>query len=281
VKVPTRLLLVSTLGALAACSLAFRGEDYFSGPSAAGPSVDAGPVDAPTDSISKLDGNVDSAVVVPGVDAGCPNGGTFCDNFEGDSGLMWMPNTSSNAAMVRVDSVRGKDGGMSLHSSRAEAGGRDNAQFVLQLDRGYRRCSFDTFYEHLGSGGTAQQVFAFDYPTIGAPSPLSGHSVSVYLGHKRDGKISEFGTYRSGAPALNKNTPVAALSSGRWIHVELTSKGPSETAWVLTIDDIDVPFDTESTASFTQPRLFIGAGYTQDLGHGYELFVDNIECSLR
>ena len=170
---------------------------------------------------------------------------------------------------------------MSLHSSRAAAAGRDNAQFVLQLDRGYRRCSFDTFYEHLGDGGTAQQVFAFDYPTIGAPSPLSGHSLSVYLGHKRDGKISEFGTYRNGAPALNKNTPVAALSSGRWIHVELTSKGPGETAWVLNIDGIEVPFDTESTASFTQPRLFIGAAYTQDVGHGYELFVDNVECSLR
>lgn len=280
-KVFTRFLLVSTLGALAACSLAFRGEEYFSESNAPGPSVDAGPLDAATDSVATQDGGVDAAVIVPGVDADCPNGGTFCDGFEGDSGLMWAPNTSSNAAIVRIDSVRAQDGGKSLHSSRAAAPGRDNAQFVLQLDRGYRRCSFDAFYEHVGDGGTAQQVFAFDYPTIGGTSPLSGHSLSVYLGHKRDGKISEFGTYRSGAPALNKNTPVAALSSGRWLHVELTSKGPGETAWVLNIDGIEVPFDTESTASFTQPRLFIGAGYTQDVGHGYELFVDNVECSLR
>ena len=112
-KVPTRLLLVPTLGALAACSLAFRGEDFFSETKTPGPSVDAGPLDAPADGVATQDAAIDSPVPmpVPDADAGCPNGGSFCDNFEGDSGLMWMPSASSNAAMVRSTASAPKTAG--------------------------------------------------------------------------------------------------------------------------------------------------------------------------
>jgi len=200
----------------------------------------------------------------------------LCEDFEGGGTLSWMSGVTGPVTLA-IDGVRPKDGNKALHVKKTGSGTAE-ATIAASLPPGVtaRGCTFDAFVE-LTAGPGPLEVFAhYFYPAPADTTYQSYQALAISVANS--GSVA---AEIINPPSTYDGVPLPAIDGnlGRWVRVK-TEVTPATFSVSVNGGAPTVKSVLYRPAAHERELLIFGMNYEANASSRWEIFVDNIRCTL-